>query len=321
MSKIRFAIPKGSLERNTYLLLEQSGYRISGLERSYRPLINDPDISLKILRPQEIPIYVSEGLIDIGITGIDWIAEVNADVKILLRLDYGFVRLVLAIPKEYEHVKTLSELIREFNRLGRRLKISTEYLNLTCRYLMSNDEYLKLYGSQEPTTITPWWRKGSNSMVNVILSFGATEAKPPEDADAIVDVVETGITLTQNNLKPIEVLMESCAVLISNNESLKDGNKREKIYDILALIKGVIDGRRRIHVFMNVKEENLNNILSVVPALKSPTISPLSLKGWYAVNTVIDKDEFLKILPLIRKFAQGIVVHEPRQVLSLDEVL
>jgi ATP phosphoribosyltransferase len=321
MSRIRFAIPKGSLERNTYLLLEQSGYRISGLERSYRPLINDPDISLKILRPQEIPIYVSEGLIDIGITGIDWIAEVNADVKILLRLDYGFVRLVLAIPKEYEHVKTLSELIREFNRLGRRLKISTEYLNLTCRYLMSNDEYLKLYGSQEPTTITPWWRKGSNSMVNVILSFGATEAKPPEDADAIVDVVETGITLIQNNLKPIEVLMESCAVLISNNESLKDGNKREKIYDILALIKGVIDGRRRIHVFMNVKEENLNNILSVVPALKSPTISPLSLKGWYAVNTVIDKDEFLKILPLIRKFAQGIVVHEPRQVLSLDEVL
>jgi len=321
MGKIRFAIPKGSLERNTYLLLEQSGYRISGLERSYRPLINDPDISLKILRPQEIPIHVSEGLIDIGITGIDWIAEVNADVRILLRLDYGLVRLVLAVPKEYEHVETLSELIREFNRLGKRLKISTEYLNLTCKYLMSNDEYLKLYGSQEPVTITPWWRKGSNLMVNVILSFGATEAKPPEDADAIVDVVETGITLIQNNLKPIEVLMESCAVLISNKESLKDNIKREKIYDILALIKGVIDGRRRIHVFMNVKEENLNNILSVVPALKSPTVSPLSLKGWYAINTVIDKDEFLKILPLIRKFAQGIVVHEPRQVLSLDEVL
>jgi len=321
MGKIRFAIPKGSLERNTYLLLEQSGYRISGLERSYRPLINDPDISLKILRPQEIPIHVSEGLIDIGITGIDWIAEVNADVRILLRLDYGLVKLVLAVPKEYEHVGTLSELIREFNRLGKRLKISTEYLNLTCKYLMSNDEYLKLYSSQEPVTITPWWRKGSNLMVNVILSFGATEAKPPEDADAIVDVVETGITLIQNNLKPIEVLMESCAVLISNKESLKDDIKREKIYDILALIKGVIDGRRRIHVFMNVKEENLNNILSVVPALKSPTVSPLSLKGWYAINTVIDKDEFLKILPLIRKFAQGIVVHEPRQVLSLDEVL
>ncbi|MEM1546376.1 MAG: ATP phosphoribosyltransferase [Candidatus Methanomethylicia archaeon] len=321
MSKIRFAIPKGSLERNTYLLLEQSGYRISGLERSYRPLINDPDISLKILRPQEIPIYISEGLIDIGITGTDWIAEVNAEVKILLRLDYGFVKLVLAIPKEYGHVGTLSELVREFNRLGRRLRISTEYLNLTCKYLMNNDEYLKLYGLQEPVTITPWWRKGSNVMVNVILSFGATEAKPPEDADAIVDVVETGITLIQNNLKPIEVLMESCAVLISNKESLKDSIKREKIYDILALIKGVIDGRRRIHVFMNVKEENLNNILSVIPALKSPTISPLSLKGWYAINTVIDKDEFLKILPLIRKFAQGIVVHEPRQVLSLDEVL
>lgn len=321
MGKIRFAIPKGSLERSTYLLLEQSGYKISGLERSYRPLINDPDVKLKILRPQEIPVYVSEGLIDIGITGIDWIAEVNADVKTLLRLDYGFVRLVLAIPKEHKYIRTLSELVREFNRLGRRLRISTEYLNLTCKYLMGNDEYLKLYGLQEPVTITPWWKKGSNTMVNIILSFGATEAKPPEDADAIVDVVETGITLTQNNLKPIEVLMESCAVLISNKESLKDCIKREKIYDILALIKGVIDGRRRIHVFMNVKEENLSNLLSVVPALKSPTISPLSLKGWYAVNTVIDKDEFLKILPLIRKFAQGIVVHEPRQVLSLDEVL
>ncbi len=321
MSKIRFAIPKGSLERNTYLLLEQSGYRISGLERSYRPLVNDPEISLKILRPQEIPIYISEGLIDIGITGTDWITEVNAEVEILLKLDYGLVRLVLAVPKEYEYIGTLSELIREFNRLGKRLRISTEYLNLTCKYLMSNNEYLKLYGLEPPLTITPWWRKGSNMMVNVILSFGATEAKPPEDADAIVDVVETGITLTQNNLKPIEVLMESCAVLISNKESLKDNIKREKIYDVLALIKGVIDGRRRIHVFMNVKEENLNNILSVVPALKSPTISPLSLKGWYAINTVIDKDEFIKILPLIRKSVQGIVVHEPRQVLSLDEVL
>jgi ATP phosphoribosyltransferase len=150
------------------------------------------------------------------------------------------------------------------------------------------------------------------------LSFGATEAKPPEVADAIVDVTETGTSLEQNNLKVIEVLLESTAFLIANKKSLQS-ERREKIFDIKAMLKGVVDGSNRIHIFVNVKRENLELLLKELPALKKPTVSPLADEGWYAVNTVIDKDSLFKVLPTIRRLAQGLVIHEPRQVLALEE--
>jgi ATP phosphoribosyltransferase len=319
MVKVRFAIPKGSLEEATFDLLDQAGYVVVGRERSYRPQINDEEIGLKALRPQEIPIYVAEGLQDIGITGLDWIEETKARVKKLLDLRYGGVRLVVAIPNFWEKINSLSDLIECFHEGGSDLRISTEYLNVTAEHVRANPTYRDLFGDLEPLVITPWWTKGSNKGVSIFLSFGATEAKPPDNADAIVDLTETGATLDRNNLKAIGVVLESSATLIANEEALNDPEKVEKIYDVLTLLKGVVDGRGKLHIFVNVQKDNLQALLDQLPALKSPTISHLSKEGWYSVNTVIDKDRFIQILPSFRRLAQGLVVYEPRQVLSLSE--
>ena len=320
MEKVRFAIPKGHLAEATFKTLERAGYIISGTERTYRPTINDPRIELKILRPQEIPIIVSEGLQDVGITGLDWIKETRADVEVLLDLEYSRVKLVLAVPKSWTRIGSLSNMLEEFIREDRVLRISTEYLNLSTQYLKANPVYQRSFGNTDPMIVTPWWRIGKNSKVNIYLSFGATEAKPPEDADAIVEVTETGSSLEQNDLKVIETIMESTAVLIANKNSMDDGSKREKIYDILTLLKGVVDGRKKLHIFVNVSRENLSELLNRLPALRNPTVSPLSDKNWYSVNTVIERDRFLELLPTLRKLAQGLVVYEPRQVLPLEEI-
>ncbi len=320
MEKVRFAIPKGHLAEATFQTLERAGYVISGEERTYRPTINDPMIELKILRPQEIPIFVGDGLQDVGITGFDWIRETCADVDILLDLEYSKVQLVLAVPKPWTRICSLSDLLDEFSREGKPLRISAEYPKLSAEYLKSSLVYRRLYGDQDPVIVTPWWKKGANKRVVIYLSFGATEAKPPEDADAIVEVAETGTTLEQNNLKVVETMMESTAVLIANKNSLRDPLKREKIHDILTLLKGVVDGRKKLHIFVNVSKEKLSELLERLPALKRPTISPLSDKNWYSVNTVIERDRFLELLPTLRRLAQGLVVYEPRQVLPLDEI-
>jgi ATP phosphoribosyltransferase len=320
VDKVKFAIPGGSLAKATFEILERAGYKILGQERTYRPIINDPRIELKILRPQEIPFFVSEGLQDIGITGLDWIQETHADVEILQNLEYGKVRINVAIPKRWNKINSFSRLMETLWSRRKDVRISTEYLNITTEYVKNDPSYRKLFGNSEPLVVTPWWRKGENPRVSVFLSFGATEAKPPEDADAIVDVTETGATLEQNNLKAIETIIESTAVLIANKKSLTAPQKKEKIYDILTLLKGVVDGTKRLHIFVNVRKENLPKLLKKLPALKKPTIAPLSDKSWYSVNTVIEKDLFLKLLPTIRRLAQGLVVYEPRQVLTLDEI-
>ncbi|MBS7636892.1 ATP phosphoribosyltransferase [Candidatus Bathyarchaeota archaeon] len=316
--KVKFAIPAGSLQKATFEVLEKAGYRVSGQERSYKPAINDPEIELRILRPQEIPILVSEGLYDIGISGLDWIRETGADVELLQNLEYGKVRLVTAVPKSWTEINSISGLLEKFLASGKSVRISTEYLNITAHYIQNNSVYRRFFGYLEPLIVTPWWRKGINSKVVIFLSFGATEAKPPEVADAIVDVAETGMSLEQNNLKVIEVLLESTAFLVANKESLQSEN-REKILDVKAMLKGVVDGSKRLHIFVNVRKENLGQLLKELPALKRPTISPLAGEEWYAVNTVIERDSLFRILPIIRKLAQGLVIHEPRQVLALEE--
>lgn len=319
MGGIKFAIPKGSLEKATFALLERAWYEIHGRERTYRPTINDPDIALKMLRPQEIPTFVAEGLHDVGITGKDWIQETRADVETLLDLEYGKIKLVLAVPRDWP-VASLSELLKATAHENRILRISTEYLNVSAEYLKANAAYQEIYGEANPLVITPWWRIGDNPKVGIYLSFGATEAKPPEDTDAIIDVAETGATLERNNLRIIETVLESSAVLIANKQALADASKREKIFDIITLLKGVIDSGKKLHIFVNVKKENLNELLRRLPALKRPTISPLSDEGWYSVNTVVDKQDLLQLLPTLRKLAQGLVVHEPQQILPLEEI-
>jgi|YelNatPaOPRAMG01_1025707.scaffolds.fasta_scaffold42988_2 ATP phosphoribosyltransferase len=320
MGRLRFAIPKGSLESDTLDLLRRAFYEVKGAERTYRPLISDREIELKILRPQEIPIYVAEGYYDVGITGLDWVEETAAKVEVLKDLEYGRVRLVMAAPITCGY-KSLSDLLERRLSSNLPIRVSTEYLNITSQRIMANEVYQRYFGNKTPMIVTPWIRKGENPSVCIFLSFGATEAKPPEEADAIVDNTETGRTLEQNNLAVIEEFMTSTAVLIANRDAMRDHWKKEKILDILSMFTGVLESRKRLHIFLNVKEENLEELLSILPALKAPTINKLSVEGWYAVNTVIEKEELFRILPKLRRIAQGLVAHEPQLLLSLEEIL
>jgi len=262
---------------------------------------------------------VGDGMQDVGITGLDWIMETGAEVEKLQDLEYGRVRIIAAVPKNipYSSVNSLFDAIWSQNRP---VRISTEYLNIAAQYVKSIPAYQKRFDSKEPLIVTPWWRKGENHATIIYLSFGATEAKPPEDADLIIEVTETGTSLEQNELKAIDIIMESTAQLIANKRALADSWKREKIYDILTLLKGVVEAQKRLHVFVNVREENLQELLNRLPALREPTISQLSKKGWYAINTVVEKKQLLELLPVLRKLAQGLVVHEPQQVLSLENI-
>ena len=244
MATVKFAIPKGSIEDATFKILEEAWQTVRGRGRTYRVKLSDPEIEVKILRPQEIPTYVQEGFYDIGITGKDWIVEATADVKILLDLEYGQVNQIVAIPESFEY-NNLTELIEGFAKEKRTLRISSEYLTTTSAHIRSNKAYQKYYGDTRPMIITSWMRIGENKMVEIFLSFGATEAKPPEDVDAICDITETGTTLVQNNLKLIETLGHSSAQLIANKNSLADKVKAEKIADIMALIKGVVEARKK----------------------------------------------------------------------------
>lgn len=319
MAGIRFAIPKGSLEEATFRILERSWTRVNRKSRTYRVYLDDPGITVKMLRPQEIPVMVSEGLYDVGITGRDWVGETRSDAEPILDLEYGRIRLVVAFPEKYRY-KSLDAMVADYAKKGRTLRISSEYLTTTARFLKQLESYKRHHGSKDPLIVTPWVRVGRNRDVQIHLSFGATEAKPPEDVDAIVDVTETGTTLKQNKLRIAEEILTSTAHLIANKRSLRDPAKREKIFDILTLMRGAVRGRRYLHIYLNVEKKNLKKLLAQVPSLKKPTVSELSEEGWYGVNTVIKKEDFHRIIPKLRRIAQGLVVHEPRQILELAEI-
>lgn len=319
MSKVKFAIPKGSLEEATFKILEKSWTKVNRTSRTYRVFLDDPQIIVKMLRPQEIPNLVSEGLYDVGITGKDWIDETKANVEPILDLEYGKIKLVIAIPDKYKY-KNLDAMIAAYAKQKKILRISSEYLTTASKFIKQLKSYKKSYGSKDPLIVTPWVKLGTNKSVQIHLSFGATEAKPPDDVDAIMDVTETGTTLKQNQLKIVDKVLESNAFLVANKNSLRDKSKRGKIFDIVTLMRGAVIGRKYLHIYLNVEEKNLKKLLKQVPSLKKPTVSPLSEKGWYGVNTVIPKSDFYKIVPKLRKIAQGLVVHEPRQILELEEI-
>ena len=319
MSQVKFAIPKGSLEDATFKLLEKSWTKVNRKSRTYRVYLDDPNIIVKMLRPQEIPTLVAEGLYDVGITGKDWVGETKSDVEPILDLEYGKIRLVIAFPDHYNY-KNLDSMIADYAKKKKILRISSEYLTTAAKFLKQSKSYKKYFGSKEPMIVTPWVRLGTNKNVQIHLSFGATEAKPPEDVDAIMDVTETGTTLKQNKLKIVDEVLTSTAHLIVNKKSLKDPKKREKIFDIVTLMRGAVHGRKYLHIYLNVEEKNLKKLLSQIPSLKKPTVSSLSEDGWYGINTIINKSEFYKLIPKMRKIAQGLVVHEPRQILELEEI-
>jgi ATP phosphoribosyltransferase len=319
MTKVKFAIPKGSLEEATFTILERSWTKVKRKNRTYLVTLDDPQITVKMLRPQEIPTFVSDGLYDVGITGKDWIAETKSDVQPLLDLEYGKIKLVVAIPDSYRF-KSLDDMIASYAKQKKILRISSEYLTTASKYIKQQKSYKKFFGNKDPQIVTPWLRVGTNKNVQIHLSFGATEAKPPDAVDAIMDVTETGTTLEQNQLKILDTVLESTAHLIANKNALRDKAKREKIYDILTVMRGAVQGKKYLHIYLNVQEKNMSKLLTSLPSLKRPTVSPLSTKGWYGVNTIVPKAEFHKMIPKLRKIAQGLVVHEPRQILELEEI-
>lgn len=316
MEKVKFVIPKGSLEKATFKLLAQAWAYVNRRERSYRVYLDDPEISVKMMRPQEIPTLVADGLYDIGITGRDWVLETSADVVEMVDLEYGRIRLVTAFPESLPH-KTLDEMIAAYASDNRVLRISSEYLTTASAFVKGCTAYKEAHGDSDPLIVTPWLRRGENTDVQIHLSFGATEAKPPNDVDAILDVTETGTTLVQNNLRIADNVMTSTARLIGNAISLGEESKAQKMQDIAMLLDGAVQARKHLHIYFNVRRENLDAVLEQLSSLKRPTVSPLSDPEWYAVNTVIRKEEYHSLVPRLSRMGQGLVVHEPRQILDM----
>jgi ATP phosphoribosyltransferase len=273
---LRLVIPKGSLEEQTLLLLEAADLGVRrGSSRDYHGRIDDERIErVSLLRPQEIPRYVEEGFFDLGITGHDWVRETGASVDTLAELPYAKggpghpVRIVLAVP-----IDSPAERAAD---LSPGTRISSEYPILTRVYF-------------EDLGID----------VKVFESYGATEAKVPDIVDAIVDVSETGGTLRAHGMKIIETLMESEVLLIANRAAAADSTKRKEMDDLRTLILGAMSARGRVLIKLNVSEERLKEVLEVLPAMKSPTVSPLAGEGGYAVETVVEKATVNTLLPLL----------------------
>ncbi|MHC1566890.1 MAG: ATP phosphoribosyltransferase [Candidatus Syntropharchaeia archaeon] len=270
------AIPKGSLEEGTLLLFKQADLEVKRIDRGYNPKIDDPRIGkVKILRPQEIPLYVEEGYFDLGISGEDWINETGADVVDVADLPYskqgtGKVRIVVAVSEEEE--------INDVREIKPGSRVSTEYPNLTRRFF-------------EKIGIP----------VEIFFSYGATEAKVPDLMDVIVDVTETGKTLRRNGLKIIGTILESSTKLIANRDSWKDPVKNKEIEEIKTLLLGVIEARGKVLLTMNVPEEKLDDLVSILPAMKKPTISKLYHADYYAVETVVPKKEVNVLIPKLKE--------------------
>ena len=274
---LKLVIPKGSLEAQTLHLLEEADLKVRrGNDRDYHGSIDDERIErVSILRPQEIPLYVQDGLFDLGITGQDWIAETGADVEVLTPLSYAKsgtghgTRVVLAVPADHP-ANSAKEMPADS-------RISTEFERLTKRYF-----------------------EDLGVDVRVVWSFGATEAKVPEIVDAIVDVTETGTTLRAHGMKIIETLMTSEPVLVANRDAAAHAPKRRAMDDVITLLLGAIRAEGRVLIKMNVGDADLGAVIEAVPAMKSPTVSRLQ-EGGYAVETVVDKDQVNKLIPLLKE--------------------
>ena len=245
-NRLGIALPKGSLQSDTLVLFQKAGYQITGYDatsRNYRPKINDEELVAKISRPQEIPLYVKEGYYDIGITGLDWILETKTDTSVeqVLDLRYGFTKIVLAAPTGNNN--SIGSEIRSFEDLNslpkEEIRISTEYLNIASNYIFEKI-------GVGPRIITPWWTTPQGGHFTLILSFGATEAKPPDEADAIIDNTVSGGTLRENNLDEIDCLLgRSTAMLIANPKSLKDPWKKRKIEEVAKSFQKALSRRTR----------------------------------------------------------------------------
>lgn len=290
MRKLKFGIPKGSLEKATINLFEKSGWRIHIDGRSYFPDINDDALECTLCRAQEMSRYVESGTIDAGLTGKDWIEENESDVVVVDDLLYSKAsqnpaRWVLAVSADSD--------IRELKDLKGK-KVATELVHFTKRYF-----------------------KERGVEVQVEFSWGATEAKVVSGlADAIVEVTETGSTIKAHGLKIIHELMTSCTQLIANRDSYNDPWKREKIQQIILLLKGALRAENMVGLKMNVPEEKLEGVVNLLPSLNAPTVAGLYNKRWFSVETVVDSRIVRELIPqLLKAGAEGIVEYPLNKVI------
>jgi ATP phosphoribosyltransferase len=290
MKKLKLGIPKGSLQNSTIALFEKSGWRINVNGRSYFPDINDDTIECTICRAQEMSRYVENGTIDAGLTGLDWTRENESDVVVVDDLLYSKVsqnpaRWVLAVPNDSE-IKELKDLQGK--------KIATELVNFTKRYFAEK-----------------------NIDVQVEFSWGATEGKVVSGlADAIVEVTETGSTIRAHGLKIIYELMQSNTQLIANKESYRDEWKKEKIGQIILLLKGALRAENMVGLKMNVSEENLDKVIDLLPSLNAPTVAHLYKSTWTSIETVVDEKVVRELIPeLIKAGAEGIIEYPLNKVI------
>ncbi len=284
---LRLVLPKGSLERATLELFEAADLAISrSSEVDYRASVKDHRISeVRILRPQEIPRYVAEGLFDIGITGRDWVEETGAQVVTLGELNYSKataqpIRIVLAVAE--------SSPLASVKDMPAGVRVSTEYLALTERFFAANDV-----------------------KADVVMSYGATEAKVPEIADAVVELTETGRALKAAGLKIIDTLLVSSTELIACPASYSAPKMRRAMEHINTLLQGALMARGRVLVKLNVEEANLDAVISLLPAMRSPTVSQLFGGGSYAVETVVPKESINRLIPELKDAGASDIIELP----------
>jgi ATP phosphoribosyltransferase len=286
--KLRVGIPKGSLQEATLELFGRAGLQIHVNSRSYFASTGDPEIECMLIRAQEMARYVDHGALDCGLTGLDWVIESGLEVVTVSDLIYAKqsrnkVRWVLAVPESSSYQRA--------EDLGGRI-IATELVNVTKNYF-----------------------RGKGVDVRVEFSWGATEVKPPMLADAIVEVTETGSSLRANHLRILETVLESNTQVIANQGAWEDSAKRRKIENLALMLRGAMEAKERVGLMLNVRKDDLQKVLAVLPALKRPTISTLSDPEWLAVNTVIEESTAWEVIPRLKEAkAQGIVEYPLNKV-------
>jgi ATP phosphoribosyltransferase len=281
---LRLVLPKGSLERATFQLFEDADLAVQrGSDVDYRGTIDDPRVlDVSVLRPQEIPRYVASGLFDIGVTGRDWVEETDADVVTLTELHYSKatarpIRMVLAVESDSEAASVVD--------LPPGVRVQTEYPSLTRRFFAD-----------------------AGVEAEITLSYGATEAKIPEIADAVVEITETGRALRAAGLRILDTILVSYTELIANRDAFEDPAKRRAMEQLQTLLTGALEARGRVLVKLNVEHAGLDRVIALLPALKSPTVSKLFGEEAYAVETVVAKSEINTLIPALKEAgATGII--------------
>lgn len=287
---LKLGIPAGSLQEATGELFRRAGYKITFSSRSYYPGIDDPEIQCTLIRAQEMPRYVENGALDCGLTGYDWILENDSKVVELAELVFSKVskrpvRWVLAVPNS-SPIQTVKDLQGKH--------IATEVVNLTTRWL-----------AQHGVT------------AHVEFSWGATEVKPPQLADAIVEVTETGSSLRANNLRIVEEILKSTTRFIANDRAYGDPWKKQKMDDMILMLQGALAAEGKVGLKMNVQQGDLARVLDLLPALQNPTVSSLSNPEWVAVETIIEEDTVRHMIPALKQAgARGIVEYPLNKIID-----